>query len=133
MTQTPGAPPSLTLLRITHGIYALHALSILLAILGDSLIVARFVFGLPSLVAVLLNYAFRHQAIGTPLAVHFRWQIRTFWFAALWFFASTLILGPLLLIYIGGPLLLVAYVATGIWTAYRIARGWLALGNHRGP
>ena len=107
----------------THVIYGLHAASVLIGITTAAFIVTAFVFGLPSIVAVILNYVKRSEARGTFLESHFRWQIRTFWFAALW----CAIGGALMLTIIGIPLALVLFVATGIWLAYRVIRGWLAL------
>lgn len=117
----------------TQAIYLLHALSILIGLLSSAFIVTAFVFGLPSIVAVVMNYARRREADGTWLAAHFQWQIRSFWFTALWLAASTLMIGPLVLLGIGVPLLYAAYLATGVWAAYRVARGWLALAAGRGP
>ena len=68
----------------THVIYALHAASVLIGITTAAFIVTAFVFGLPSIVAVILNYVKRAEARGTFLESHFRWQIRTFWFTLLW-------------------------------------------------
>jgi uncharacterized membrane protein len=118
---------------VTQAIYLLHALSLLIGALSSTFIVTAFVFGLPSLVAVVLNYLRRSDATGTWLAPHFRWQIRTFWFSLLWLCAATLLFGPLVLLLVGGPLLVVAYLATGLWAAYRVLRGWLALRDGRPP
>src|SRR6185295_5373097 len=64
----------------THVIYGLHALSVLVGVTTAAFIVTAFAFGLPSIVAVILNYLKRAEARGTFLESHFRWQIRTFWF-----------------------------------------------------
>ena len=74
-------PPSLV--TVTHLVYALHALSILIGVTTAATIVGAFVFGLPSIIAVIINYVKRGEARGTFLESHFRWQIRTFWFALL--------------------------------------------------
>ena len=47
-------------------------------------IVGAFVFGVPSIIAVVINDLKRPEAKGTFLESHFRWQIRTFWFGLLW-------------------------------------------------
>jgi len=122
----PAADPA-GLRTYTLAIYLLHALSLLIGLLSSTFLVTAFVFGLPSLIAVAMNYARRNEARGTWLAGHFSWQIRSFWFAAAWLLASTLLFGPLVLLGVGIPLLLMAYVATGLWAAYRIGRGLLAL------
>jgi uncharacterized membrane protein len=126
-------PASAGLRRTTQAIYLLHALSLLIGALSSAFIVTAFVFGLPSLVAVALNYLRRGDAAGTWLGAHFRWQIRTFWFALLWLCAATLLFGPLVFLLVGGPLLVLAYVATGLWAAYRVVRGWLALRDGQPP
>src|SRR3569833_892957 len=79
-------PPSVPdgLLSITYVIYGLHALSALGGILSSAFVVTAFVGGWPSLIAVIINYVKRRTTRGTYLESHFRWQIRTFWFALLW-------------------------------------------------
>jgi len=76
--------PRPSLVRLTHVIYALHAVSLLIGIVTAATIVGAFLFSWPSIVAVILNYAKRSEVRGTWLESHFRWQIRTFWFGALW-------------------------------------------------
>ena len=115
----------------THLIYALHAASILIGVLSSAFIVTAFVFGVPSLIAVVLNYLRRSEVRGTWLESHFRWQIRTFWFALAAIVAVTLVFGLPSIFLIGIPFLLGGYVITGLWAAYRVARGWLALKDGR--
>lgn len=67
-----------------HVMYGLHALSALSGILTSATIVGAFVFGWPSIIAVIINYVTRDRVRGTWLATHWRWQMRTFWFALLW-------------------------------------------------
>jgi uncharacterized membrane protein len=117
------AEPSPTLVTVTHLVYALHSLSLLIGVTTAATIVGAFVFGVPSLIAVVINYVKRREARGTFLESHFRWQIRTFWFALLW-----CVLGGMLFItFIGIPLAMVILLAAGVWAIYRIVRGWLAL------
>src|SRR5918993_2743613 len=73
--------PNPALVSYTHWMYALHAASALIGILGSSTIVGAFIFGIPSIVAVVMNYVKRSEARGTYLESHFSWQLRTFWFA----------------------------------------------------
>ena len=47
-------------------------------------VVTAFLTGWPSIIAVIINYVKRSEVRGTWLDSHFSWQIRTFWFAALW-------------------------------------------------
>lgn len=112
-----------SLVTYTHVIYALHLISVLIGVTGAATIVGSFIFGVPSIVAVVMNYARRREVAGTWLASHFGWQIRTFWWALLWFAIGGLLIVTLIGAVIGVPLLIIV----GIWVIYRIARGWLAL------
>jgi uncharacterized membrane protein len=119
------APPSL--INVAQLVYALHSLSLLIGILTAATILGAFVFGLPSIIAVVINYLKRDQAQGTFLESHFRWQIRTFWFALLWLVVGAMLFAT----FVGIPLALGVWFATGIWAIYRIVRGWLALRDRR--
>jgi uncharacterized membrane protein len=87
----------------------------------------RFAFGLPSIVAVIMNYARRSETRGTWLESHFRWQIRTFWYSWLWIIITSILAIPLLIVVIGFLIAMVGYALVGLWIIYRVARGWLAL------
>ena len=116
-----------------QAMYALHALSVVIGLCSSRYVVWAFVFGLPSIIAVIMNYARRGEAEGSWLRAHFSWQLRSFWYAALWIVASTALFGPFVFIFIGIPLLMLAYGLTGLWAIYRIVRGWLALQAGRAP
>jgi len=123
--QSAAVDPSLV--TTTHFIYALHSLSILIGVTSAATIIGAFVFGVPSIIAVIINYVKRTDARGTFLESHFRWQIRTFWFAALWASLGVLLWIVLAIVLIGfliGPVIL---MLTGFWVIYRVIRGWLAL------
>jgi uncharacterized membrane protein len=122
MTTAVAAAPE-GLVQLTHVIYALHAFSALMGIVSTAAVVTAFLTGWPSILAVILNYVKRADVRGTFLESHFRWQIRTFWFAALWFVIAIVLLVTI----IGIPLAWLIVVATGFWVLYRIVRGWLAL------
>jgi uncharacterized membrane protein len=119
------------LITYTHAIYALHALAVLIGVTTAATIVGSFICGIPSIVAVIMNYARRPATYGTFLESHFRWQIRTFWFALLWAILIWAVSLPLFLVLIGIPLFFVGFVALAIWIIYRVARGWLALRDRR--
>jgi uncharacterized membrane protein len=122
--------PDPGLVTYTQLIYALHALAILTGVMGGSTIAGRFLFGLPSLIAVILNYARRSEARHTWLESHFDWQIHTFWYALLWIVVTLLIGAPLTLIVIGVYIVVMGFAIVGLWVAYRVARGWLRLHGH---
>jgi len=81
---SPIASAESSLTAWTQAIYALHACSLVIGIVGAATVVGAFLIGWPSLIAVILNYVKRGDARGTWLESHFRWQIRTFWFGLLW-------------------------------------------------
>lgn len=130
-TTAPGETSGGSLLTYTHVIYALHTASVLIGLATIRSVAGSFIFGLPSIVAVIMNYARQRDARGSYLDTHFRWQIRTFWFALLWLIVIWAVSLPLMLILIGLVTFYVGRVALGIWVIYRIARGWLALRDHR--
>ncbi|MEW5708518.1 MAG: hypothetical protein AB1830_06350 [Pseudomonadota bacterium] len=115
--------PSDSLVRLTHVIYALHAFSAVTGLMGAAFVVTAFLTGWPSIIAVILNYVKRPDVRGSYLESHFRWQIRTFWFALLWVLVALLLWATLL----GIPLALAILLITGLWVLYRIIRGWLRL------
>jgi len=119
----PATGPAPSLVTVAHAVYALHSLSILIGVTTAATVIGAFVFGLPSIVAVIINYVKRDEARGTFLESHFRWQIRTFWFALLW----CAIGGALFLTISGIPFALGIFLGAGIWAIYRVVRGWLAL------
>jgi uncharacterized membrane protein len=116
-----------SLVRLTHITYGLHALGLGMGIFGASTVVGAFL-GLPSLVALIINYVKKSDVRGTWLESHFRWQIRTFWFVLGWAVLILLVSAPLVLLL--GLGLVTGWVGLGvlgIWAIYRIARGWLRL------
>lgn len=119
--------PAPALVNATHLVYALHALSLLIGITSAATIIGAFVFGLPSIIAVVINYMKREEARGSFLESHFRWQIRTFWFALLWCMIAAMMFAT----FIGIPLALAVFFAAGVWVIYRIGRGWLALRDRK--
>ena len=126
-TSISATAPAPSLVTVTHLVYALHALSLLIGITTAASIIGAFVFGVPSIIAVVINYVKRGEARGTYLESHFRWQIRTFWFALLW----SIIGGMLFITLVGIPLAIGVFFAAGIWAIYRVARGWLALRDQK--
>jgi uncharacterized membrane protein len=120
-------PVDASLVSYTHIIYALHSLSVLIGLTSAVTIVGSFIFGLPSIIAVIMNYARQSDVRGTFLESHFRWQIRTFWFALLWVIVILGLSLPLMLVIVGFVTLWIGFVLLGIWVIYRIIRGWLAL------
>ncbi|MBL0085217.1 MAG: hypothetical protein IPP87_12560 [Ideonella sp.] len=126
---TVEASPSLV--TTTQIVYALHALGLAIGAFGAATLVGSFLFGWPSIIAVIISYVKRGEARGTWLESHFAWQIRTFWFALLWAALVALVSAPLALILVGLLTWPLGLGLLGLWAVYRIGRGWLALNDHR--
>ncbi|MEO5861794.1 MAG: hypothetical protein ABIW48_09130 [Burkholderiales bacterium] len=107
----PITQDSSTLLRITHVIYGLLGLGLLLG-------------WFPAVIGVILNYVKLESVKGTWLESHFRWQIRTFWWGLLW-----AVIGIITYLIVVGWIIL---IADGIWILYRVIKGWLNL-NEKKP
>lgn len=121
------APPPASLITIAHVVYALHTLSLAIGALGAVSVIGMFLFGWPSVIAVAINYVKRDEARGTWLESHFQWQIRTFWFAALWAAVVGIASAVLAIVLIGFAIWIIGFFALGVWAIFRIARGWLRL------
>jgi uncharacterized membrane protein len=116
-------------LLTAHIVYALHAVSLCIGAWTAATVVGSFLFGWPSIIAVVLNYATRGDVRGTWLESHFRWQIRTFWLALLWSALIAAVSIPLAPVLVGFATWAVGFFVLGIWAAVRILRGWLRLKN----
>ena len=111
----------------TQAIYALHAFSLIVGIVGAATVVGAFLFGWPSILAVILNYVKRSEARGTWLESHFRWQIRTFWFGLLWAIPGFFFIITIIGWFIGMFILMV----DATWIIYRVVKGWLRLNDEK--
>lgn len=118
----------ITTLNVT---YALHALGLAIGAFGAASVLGSFLFGWPSIIAVIVNYVKRDDARGTWLESHFEWQIRTFWLALGWSVVVGVVGLLLAIVLVGIAIWIVGLSALGVWAIYRIARGWLALRDRR--
>jgi uncharacterized membrane protein len=116
---------------VAHVVYALHTFAIVVGIAGSATVIGSFIGSVPSIIAVILNYVKRGDARGTWVESHYRWQIRTFWFALLWFVIAVLVIVVLGIVLIGIPIGIAILAALTVWLIYRIARGWLRLRDRR--
>lgn len=119
--------PQINLVLLTNIIYALHALSVIMGLIGSAFVITAFLTGWPSIIAIIINYTKRNAVRDTYLDSHFNWQIRTFWFAFLWMILAVI----LFITVLGIALSYIITVGAGIWISYRIIRGWLALNEGR--
>ena len=119
--------PQVNLVLLTNIIYALHALSVIMGLIGSAFVITAFLTGWPSIIAIIINYTKRSAVRDTYLDSHFNWQIRTFWFAFLWMIFAVI----LFITVLGIALSYIITVGAGRWISYRIIRGWLALNEGR--
>ncbi|MDO8893342.1 MAG: hypothetical protein Q8K43_01120 [Sulfurimicrobium sp.] len=124
--ETPSAATE-SMVTLTFLIYGLHALSAVGGLLSPAFVVTAFLTGWPSIIAVIINYVKRGDVRGSYLETHFRWQIRTFWFALLWVLVAIL----LAMTFFGIPIAFVIAWIAGLWVLYRIGRGLLRLLDRR--
>ena len=114
----PRAPVPPSLVTVTRVVYALHALSILIGVFTGASIATAFVFGWPSIIAVIINYVERSDVRGTYLDSHFSWQIRTFWYA----FGFACLVGfvgfILSFIYVGLAIWFIGFFIMSIWVVH---------------
>jgi uncharacterized membrane protein len=123
--------PDSSLVTTLHVTYALHAVGLAIGAFGASTIIGAFIFGWPSIIAVIVNYVKRADARGTWLESHFAWQIQTFWIAV----GLSILIGVvgllLAIVVIGFAVWIIGFFALGLWAIYRIATGWLRLRDRR--
>jgi len=121
--ENSNAEPLQSALVAAHIVYGLHSFAIVLGIVGSTTVIGGFLGSVPSIIAVILSYVKRGDALGSWAESHFRWQIRTFWYALLWLVIAVLLIVTL----IGAPVGLAMLITVTIWLIYRIARGWMRL------
>ena len=121
--ETKSEQPVNSALLAAHIVYGLHAVAIVLGVTGSATVIGGFVGSVPSIIAVIISYLKRGSARGSWAASHYRWQIRTFWFALLWLLIAVLLVVTVVGALFGMGLL----VAVTLWLIYRIARGWMRL------
>jgi uncharacterized membrane protein len=121
--------PGSSALNVAHLVYGLHAVSLCIGAWTAASVVGSFLFGWPSIIAVILNYMFRGSARGTWLESHFDWQIRTFWLAAVIALVVAAVSIPLALVLVGFATWMVGFFLLGIWASVRVAKGWWRLKN----
>ena len=123
--------PPASAVSTAHIVYALHAVSLAIGAFGAASVVGAFLFGWPSIIAVILNYVKRSDARGTWLESHYRWQIRTFWLALAWGAVVAVVSLVFAIVLIGIATWIIGLFALGVWAIVRIGRGWLVLSNRR--
>ena len=119
--------PEPSIVTVAKVVYILHGVSILIGIATGASIIGAFLFGWPSIAAVVLNYFMRSDARGTYVESHFSWQIRTFWYAMFFALIVALIGFVLSWLLVGFAVWVFGFVVMGIWVGYRILRGWIRL------
>jgi uncharacterized membrane protein len=108
LSPDPSAPPDAAI-QIAHITYALYALGL--------------VTGIFAIAGLIVAYIKRDDVVGTYLAEHYSWLIRTFWWGMLWVTIGLI----LAIVAVGFVVLAVVWV----WWVYRVVKGWLRLTEKR--
>lgn len=88
-----------------------------------------FSMGLLSVVALIINYVKREDAVGTIYESHMNWMISTFWWTLFWVVVS--FIPSLLLAVVSFGLLSFLFVIPFLWYLYRMVKGLLRLMDGR--
>lgn len=115
VTETVFDPKLNSVKQLAWWLYLMHGASLVLG------------FGMLSWIPLIVAYLKRDEAAGTFVHSHYRWQIRTFWWAFSWCALGFL----LFLTLFGIPLALLTWFATWIWMAYRLIKGFLNLNDNQ--
>lgn len=84
-------------------------------------------FGLPSIVALIINYVVKNDAHGEMIESHQAWMIKSFWYALL----GCVICVALVITVIGIPLAWLGGLAIWVWYVYRHIRGLIDLADNK--
>jgi uncharacterized membrane protein len=116
-----------SLRRIVQVVYALQALALVGGVLGSGTIAAQFLFLVPAVAALAVDYPLRARAAGSWLGSHCQWQLHTFWLALAMAAVLFLVSAALLVVMIGAWLPGPGLALIGAWAGYRVLHGWLNL------
>jgi uncharacterized membrane protein len=96
-----------------------------------------FTLGALSFIPLILNYVKRGETEGTFVYSHHSWQIRSFWWylvwmaISFWWYLVWMAIGWVLFATIIGILVAwIVFLGAWLWKAYRLIRGFIALGNN---
>jgi uncharacterized membrane protein len=137
--------PHPSLVTLLHVTYLLHGIGLGIGAFAAATVIGVLGFGWSSMLAVVLDYLKRNDARGTWLESHFTWQIRTFWIAftvavAIGLAGIGLVIGAITAAGAGADpsgfsfgflAWAAAWILVGVWSLYRVIRGWSALGGRR--
>jgi uncharacterized membrane protein len=102
-----------TLRKVCLADYALHIVGVLASA------------GVLSVIALIVNYIKRDDAVGTIYESHMNWMIRTFWWTLVWLVPA----GLVAVLSLG--LLSIVLAVPVIWFLYRMIKGVLWLNDGR--
>jgi uncharacterized membrane protein len=122
--QTAGSVSSNPPVTAVLAVYVLYGFAGIVSLVSAGLSIAPL-FGLIGILGVIVAHVKRDEARGTWVESHFRWQIRTFWFALLW----AMIGWVLVLTVVGIVISFVIWGITALWILYRVIRGVLRFTN----
>ena len=107
--------PENSLKTITHVVYLLQAIGLLMTVV-------------PLIIAAIINHVKRPDVQDFWLETHFRWQLRTFWYGMLWIVIGVLISVPTFFVMgLGLVVFFIVSLIIFVWLIYRVVKGWLRL------
>jgi uncharacterized membrane protein len=86
-----------------------------------------FSMGLFSFIPLIISYLKRPDTAGTFVYSHHTWQITSFWWYLVWLGVGAV----LFITVIGIPLAWAGVTLAWLWKAYRLIKGFFALGDNR--
>jgi uncharacterized membrane protein len=86
-----------------------------------------FSMGLFSFIPLIISYLKRPDTAGTFVYSHHTWQITSFWWYLVWLGVGAV----LFITVIGIPLAWAVVTLAWLWKAYRLIKGFFALGDNR--
>lgn len=119
----PQSAPGTATAPVSAGVlaYALFAIAAVLEIAKTGFLAPAPFLTIIGIIAVIICYVKRDDAVGTWVASHFTWLIRTFWWSLFWAVAGWIAFVTL----IGIPIAFAIWLACAIWVIYRVVRGYL--------
>ena len=106
--------------------YLLFGVAAVLPLLAHGFPLVLPLFGVAGVIGVVLAYVKQSDAVGTWLASHYRWLIRTFWISLVWGVIGGIIAALFWwLFFIGVVIGYAIWIATTIWVLYRLIKGYM--------
>jgi len=107
--------------------YGLFGVAAVVALISSGFPVVAPLMGLVGIAGLIVAYVKRGEALGTWVASHLRWLIRTFWYSLLWGAVGAIFAVTIIGLVVAIPIWAVA----SIWVLYRVIRGYLLFNDSK--